>query len=138
MRKPLGMSTAEQPLSCWGWHIGSVPSLHYGAHDFVRSDNTFSRTAMQHEVTGIDEQRNATWTHRRGEPASLHFEALVVNQTHALFYQDARLVAAHPLVRPVTDCTGEVLEMGGNDLQFGDVTFCVCDACVIFCSPSCF
>jgi hypothetical protein len=34
IRKPLGTSTSEHALSCWGWYVDTLPELTYAAHDF--------------------------------------------------------------------------------------------------------
>ena len=35
IRKPLGKSAIEKPLSCWGWYVGDpAERFYFGAHDF--------------------------------------------------------------------------------------------------------
>jgi len=132
VRKPLGQSVRGRQLTCWGWYFGDTPSLVFGAHDFIRPAGapleTLSNLTLAQHVVRVPpaSQTNGTgalWTHASGEPERLHLESLVVNATHAAFYQDARLVAMQPIPRHVTDCSGSTLEMGGSNFQIGDITF---------------
>jgi hypothetical protein len=122
LRKPLGTSMAASALSCWAWHIGEQPRVEFGAHDYSGDGS-----ARQESVgLSADESTRADgsprWTHAPGEQPTLHFEAVVVNQTAVSFFQDAQLVGTRALPRPVTDCAGIALEVGGRGARLGDVT----------------
>jgi hypothetical protein len=113
IRKPLGKSAIEKPLSCWGWYVGHpAEGFHFGAHDF-RGDA--SETAMQESISGDSTlAADGRW----------HLMAVVVNQTSLSFYTDAELQKEVPLLRPVTDCSGRALIIGQAGVpRLGEITF---------------
>ena len=45
LRKPLGKTPAEKPLSCWAWYVGfPTERVEFGAHDCGRSDELSQET----------------------------------------------------------------------------------------------
>jgi hypothetical protein len=101
IRKPLGKTAIEKPLSCWGWYVGHPSErFFFGAHDFRGGA---SETAMQESISGDSTlAADGRW----------HLMAVVVNQTSLSFYTDAELQKEVPLLRPVTDCSGRALIIG--------------------------
>ena len=118
VRKPLGVSPEENQLSCWGWRIGTSPRLIYGAHDYRGGT-----PGVHQESVGPD--YGTDWV-----DGSLTFEAIVVNQTDAIFYLGKGSTGGVVergrvrLLRPVTDCDANLLEAGdAGPAQMGEVTY---------------
>ena len=103
----------EIVTQCWSWYIDGVPGLHFGPHNYT-----------------APKQSNGAWS-----DGKLHLEAVVVNKTHVLMYQDLRLVRVQTLkqaynstVFPFADCASSALrnaslEVGGSGLRMADITF---------------
>ena len=71
-------------------------------------------------LTSKSKQGNGT----RVADGGLHNVAVVVSQTKMSFYTDAKLQMEVNLKRPVTDCTGSALEIGGMGVpSLGAITF---------------
>lgn len=115
VRKPLGNSPGEFPLSCWGWHVGfPADQLDFGAHDFRGTPFGSKATASQETVTSPSIAADG----------NLHMVAVVVNQTTVSFYTDAKLQNLIHIERPVTDCTGNMLIAGDENVpRLGEITF---------------
>ena len=103
----------EKVEQCWAWYFDGVPAFHFGGHDY---------TGAAHAA--------GTWSDRK-----LHLEALVVNKSHVLMYQDLRLVGMRTLWDaynstdlPFTDCQSSAgmnvsLQVGGSGLKVADVKY---------------
>ena len=96
----------------WGWYIDTQPELIYGAHDFDGGEGNEVR------IRALPTSTDDRWrlSSQSASRSQLRFEAVVVNQTHASFYQDAVLISHVPLPRPVTDCSGSALHLGGEGM----------------------
>ena len=95
--------------SCWAWRMGTHPVLEFAAHDLGPLND-------EQRVESVSSPVSLPWP----DGASLVFQAVVVNQTHAEFFSsssstDAPLVVstgAVRLPRPVTDCSARILRVG--------------------------
>ena len=116
IRKPLGTSAAEADLVCWGWFVGFPNDrLDYGAHDFRGSQSAPSPWMLQESV-----ESNVSSS---VSGSGLRYVALVVSQDFVEFWIDAELQSVRPLPRPLTDCTGSSLLVGGPGASLGEITF---------------
>lgn len=119
LRKPLGASTEQRARTCWGWRVGSLPQLVFGAHDLAAD---YSDTSVQEVSVAATLEVGRDGTATGWNDGDLHLEAIVVTQDSVAFYQDGELRSTRPLPRPVTDCSTTALEMGDVGLQLGEVT----------------
>ena len=97
---------AEAVEQCWSWYIDGKPGLHFGDHSY---------TSPQFAA--------GAWS-----DGKLHLEAVVVNKTHVVMYQDLRVVRVQTLLEaynsssfPMKDCVSSALkkvslEVGGSGL----------------------
>ena len=115
IRKPLGSSPEEFPLSCWGWYVGHpADRFTFGAHDF-------RGTAFGSQESAAEEGVECPSAVADGK---LHMVAVVINQTTVSFYTDAKLQKLILLDRPVTDCSGNMLIAGADNVpRLGEITF---------------
>ncbi len=113
IRKPLGASLPAKELSCWGWYIG-WPSdrFDYGAHDFGGGSKS-QAAALESVVSNVSSAADG----------QVHHVAVVVTSTTLEFWLDGGKTFESRLPRPVTDCSGQVLEVGGKAPLLGEITF---------------
>ena len=118
VRKPLSTQPSERALNCWAWHTGTTPHFAFGAHDFrgSKSDSSVQEEVI-YAVNGTD---SVTTSWNDGQ---LHLEVVVIIGDELHFYQDGVLRSNATLPRPVTDCAGSTLELGGPGLLLGELTF---------------
>jgi hypothetical protein len=112
IRKPLGASQPARELSCWGWYIGwPYDRFDYGAHDFRggKTEPAVFESVVSNASSAADGQ--------------VHHVAVVVTSTSLEFWVDGAKSFESQLARPVTDCSGQVLEVGGNAPLLGEITF---------------
>lgn len=112
VRKPLGKTPALRGLSCWSWYVGEpADRVTFGAHDCGRRDEELEEVVVSKGSSKVAD-------------GDLHNVALVVSSTEVKFFTDAVLQSSHPLVRPITDCSGLELEIGDTQVPtLGEVTF---------------
>jgi hypothetical protein len=113
LRKPLGKTPAEKPLSCWAWYVGfPTERVEFGAHDCGRSDELSQETVSGNHGNS------------RVADGNLHNVVLVVTSTQVQFFMDATLQWQQNLPRPITDCSGKELEIGDENVPtLGEITF---------------
>jgi len=105
--------TRELVEQCWSWYFDGAPGLHLGEANY-----SAPRYAMGPWADG-----------------KLHLEAVVVNRSHLVMYQDLRVARVQTLKEafnssrfPLPDCAPSAtknvsLEVGGAGLRLADVTF---------------
>ena len=115
VRKPLGLGPAEHDLSCWGWYAGwPGDRFFFGAHDFAGGT----------DVEALEETIDLNTGSSHADDGKLHYVALVVTAETVEFWVDAEKKSEQALPRPVTDCSGNTLEIGGPNVpQLGQVIF---------------
>lgn len=103
----------EHVEQCWSWYLDSDPGLHISTHNY----------SAPRYSTG-------PWA-----DGKIHLEALVVNRSHVVMYQDLRVARVQTLAEalnlsqfPLPDCSPSAgknisLEIGGSGLRLADIKF---------------
>eukprot|EP00930_Biecheleria_cincta_P090995 TRINITY_DN8047_c0_g1_i8.p1 TRINITY_DN8047_c0_g1~~TRINITY_DN8047_c0_g1_i8.p1 ORF type:complete len:1707 (+),score=239.26 TRINITY_DN8047_c0_g1_i8:19-5139(+) len=100
-------------LSCWSWIYGPEMEFDFGAHDY----------GHLHDSHGSADQEVIRTATRAYHPPGMHLVVLVIRQDTVEFWQNESLVGHTKLSRPVTDCIGSGLEVGGSGLLLGMLSF---------------
>jgi hypothetical protein len=104
-------------LSCWGWYLDakSGPQLHFGAHDFFADPNSHtSKQAITKLSTGVNFQADR-----------YSLLTIVVNDSHAIFFENIKILEVVDMPRPITDCFNyeEGVLVGDAGMEMGQLRF---------------
>jgi hypothetical protein len=120
-KRPSSFGPASS-LSCWAWFLDAHegPKFVLGAHDFSPRNAAHLKGKSRQDTVSIKSTTNS----RELVPGVYFLLTVVVNSTHAVFYQNVDLLGASRMPRPLTDCLNpEGILVGDADTELGQLRF---------------